>query len=106
MSPAIPRSLAGMLLLAAAHLSRLNSCQILSRQRGADMSDETVLDFRGRDLALIPPVDIQALPTAVVLNTLFGPHLPADLRDELRRDKRAYFLRTKPIHYAALKQAL
>ncbi|MGH2478100.1 MAG: DEAD/DEAH box helicase [Ktedonobacteraceae bacterium] len=66
----------------------------------------TILDFRGRDLALIPPTDLQALSTPDLLDTLCGTHLPAGMRGAFVRDKRAPFLRTKPIYFSALKQAL
>src|SRR5260370_12894697 len=66
----------------------------------------TILDFRGRDLALIPPTDLQALPTPALLDQLCGPHLPAEVRGALVQDKRAHFLRTKPLYFSALKWAL
>jgi len=66
----------------------------------------TTITFRGRDLALIPPPELatQALPE--LLPTLFGAHLPGELRAELALDPRGHFLRAKPIHFSALKQAL
>lgn len=66
----------------------------------------TVLDFRGRDLALIPPVELQNLPVSELLQQLCGPYLATELREEITRDQRGRFLRTKPIHFNALKQAL
>src|SRR5260370_652705 len=66
----------------------------------------TILDFRGRDLALIPPTDLQALPTPALLDQLCGPHLPAEVRGALVQDKRAHFLRTKPFYFSVLKRAL
>ncbi|MEO7021297.1 MAG: DEAD/DEAH box helicase [Ktedonobacteraceae bacterium] len=66
----------------------------------------TILDFRGRDLALIPPTDLSELSTPELLDALCGPHLPTALRGDFARDKRAFFLRTKPIHFTALTQAL
>lgn len=64
------------------------------------------LDFRGRDLALLPAKELQALPTPQLLETFFGKRLPGDLRDSFVRDARAHFLRTKPIYFEAIKQAL
>lgn len=65
-----------------------------------------ILDFRGRDLALIPPAGMQALPVPELLNRLCGPHLSREARVALVRDKRAPFLRTKPIYFSEIKQAL
>lgn len=66
----------------------------------------TILDFRGRDLALIPPGELQNLPMPELLQQLCGPHLATELREEITRDQRGRFLRTKPIYFSALKQAL
>ncbi|MGH2507215.1 MAG: DEAD/DEAH box helicase [Ktedonobacteraceae bacterium] len=66
----------------------------------------TLLDFRGHDLVLIPPTDLQGLAPTALLDALCGPHLPAGLRGDFARDIRAPFLRTKPSHFHALTQAL
>src|SRR5258708_6130436 len=66
----------------------------------------TILDFRGRDLALLPPAELQALPTPQLLNALCGPHLPGEVRGACTRDTRGHFLRTKPIYFNELKRAL
>ena len=66
----------------------------------------TILDFRGRDLALLPPAGLQELSVSDLLAALCGSHLPADLREAFVRDRRAPFLRTRPIYFYALKQAL
>ena len=66
----------------------------------------TILDFRGRDLALLPPAELQALPTSQLLNVLCGPHLPGEVRGACIRDTRGHFLRTKPIYFNELKRAL
>src|ERR1051326_4548241 len=66
----------------------------------------TTIDHRGRDLAIIPNDTLLRLPTPELLQTLFGSHLPADVRAALGRDKRHAFLRTLPIHFQAIKQAL
>lgn len=64
------------------------------------------LDFRGNDLILVPPPELQALPEAELLHKLCGPHLPATLRGMLVRKRREAFLRTRPIYFSLLKQAL
>ncbi|MBX5450539.1 DEAD/DEAH box helicase [Thermogemmatispora sp.] len=65
-----------------------------------------VIDLRGRDLVLLPPPDWEALPTNELLQRLFGSHLPQRVAAQLGRDRRHGFLRTLPIHFAAVKQAL
>ena len=66
----------------------------------------TTIDHRGRDLVIIPDEEKLRLPTPELLQTLFGAHLPADTRASMGRDKRHAFLRTQPIHFQAVKQAL
>lgn len=64
------------------------------------------IDHRGHDLVLIPDEKMRQLPTSELVQTLFGTHLPADIRAALGRDKRHAFLRTWPLHFKAIKQAL
>src|SRR5712691_11794699 len=66
----------------------------------------TTIDHRGRDLAIIPDDTLLHLPTPELLQALFGSHLPADIRAATGRDKRHAFLRTQPIHFQTIKQAL
>src|SRR3989441_6505387 len=66
----------------------------------------TTLDLRGRDLIITPPASLLTLPTPELLDTLFGVHLPAAVHANMGRDKRSHFLRTQPIHFSAVKQAL
>ena len=66
----------------------------------------TTIDLRGRDLTITPPAEFLALPTPALLDSLFGPYLPKALRAKMGRDKRFHFLRTQPIHFSAVKQAL
>src|SRR2546426_11792688 len=66
----------------------------------------TTLDLRGRDLIITPPANLLTLPTPELLDTLFGVHLPAAVHANMGRDKRYHFLRTQPIHFSAVKQAL
>ncbi|TMC44335.1 MAG: DEAD/DEAH box helicase [Chloroflexi bacterium] len=62
--------------------------------------------MRGRDLTITPPAELLELPTPALLDSLFGPYLPKDLRAKMGRDKRFHFVRTQPIHFSAVKQAL
>ncbi|MGI9059595.1 MAG: DEAD/DEAH box helicase [Ktedonobacteraceae bacterium] len=66
----------------------------------------TTLDLRGRDLIITPPDNLLSLPTPALLAALFGTHLPAQIQAKLGRDKRFHFLRTQPIHFTMVKQAL
>ena len=66
----------------------------------------TTIDHRGRDLIIIPDEEMLHLTTPELLQALFGAHLPADVRIAMGRDKRHAFLRTQPIHFQAVKQAL
>lgn len=66
----------------------------------------TILDHRGHDLVILPSEEILQLPTAELLQVLFGTHLPREIRTAIGRDKRHAFLRTQPIHFQAIKQAL
>ncbi len=64
------------------------------------------LDLRGRDLVIIPTVELLRLPTPELLQTLFGSYLPSLIRANIGRDKRHHFLRTQPIHFTSIKSAL
>jgi len=66
----------------------------------------TIIDYRGHDLIIIPDKKIIQLPTTVLVQTLFGTYLSAEIRAALERDKRQAFLRTRPLHFHAIKQAL
>src|SRR5947199_4861558 len=66
----------------------------------------TTIDLRGRDLTITPPAELLELPTPALLNRLFGLYLPKAVRANMGRDKRFHFLRTQPIHFSAVKQAL
>lgn len=66
----------------------------------------TTIDLRGRDLTITPPAELLELPTPALLDSLFGPYLPKAVRAKMGRDKRFHFLRTQPIHFTMLKQAL
>src|SRR5229473_1049766 len=66
----------------------------------------TTIDHRGHDLVIIPNEEMLHLPTPELLQTLFGAHLPSDVRASMGRDKRHAFLRTQPLHFQAVKRAL
>nr|HET6902187.1 DEAD/DEAH box helicase [Ktedonobacteraceae bacterium] len=70
------------------------------------MSTLTTLDLRGRDLIITPPDNLVSLATPDLLTALFGTHLPQQIQAKLGRDKRFHFLRTQPIHFTIVKQAL
>src|SRR5215831_16117326 len=64
------------------------------------------IDLRGRDLIIIPGEELVHVPTPELLQDLFGTHLSIEVRSVMERDKRHAFLRTLPIHFQAVKQAL
>lgn len=66
----------------------------------------TTLDHRGHDLVIIPDEQILHLPTPALLRALFGAHIPTDMCSALERDTRYAFLRTRPLHFKTIKQAL
>jgi superfamily II DNA or RNA helicase len=66
----------------------------------------TIIDLRGRDLAIIPPAEWLHLPLAELLSRLFGGYLPTTIARGIVQDKRHHFLRTQPIHLSAVKLAL
>ena len=66
----------------------------------------TTLDLRGRDLIIIPPEELSTLLTSELIQSLFGSHLPITVRNNMERDKRYHFLRTKPIYLTSVKSAL
>src|SRR5256885_10025459 len=66
----------------------------------------TKIELRGRDLLITPPTEWWQLPLAELLTTLFGSYLPVDVSGDMAQDKRGHFLRTKPIYFSMLKQAL
>ena len=66
----------------------------------------TTIDHQGHDLVIVPDEKILHLSTPELLRVLFGSHLPTDIYNTMGRDKRTAFLRTQPIHFQAIKQAL
>src|SRR5947208_15062122 len=66
----------------------------------------TTLDLRGRDLIIIPPEESLHISTSELLQVLFGSHLSLAVRNSIGRDKRQHFLRTQPIHFTSVKNAL
>src|SRR5713226_1251217 len=89
----------------ACRRARINF-RCLRRMRRRMWLPMTILDLRGRDLIIIPVAEWLQRPTAELLEHLFGAHLPAKVRAEMGRDKRQHFLRTRPLHFSAVKHAL
>ncbi len=71
-----------------------------------DIQPITTIDYRGRDLAIIPDESMLPLATDQLLRALFGSHLPTSIASGMERDKRHRFLRTKPLYFPAVKGAL
>jgi superfamily II DNA or RNA helicase len=66
----------------------------------------TTLDLRGRDLIITPANEYKHLSLAEINVQLFGTHLADEIRDSITLDKRQRFLRTLPLHFSVVKQAL
>ncbi|HEX8732931.1 MAG TPA: DEAD/DEAH box helicase family protein, partial [Ktedonobacterales bacterium] len=79
----------------------------LSREATTPATPATVtLEWRGRDLALLPPPELAALDDAALARALLGPRAAARLGARMRRDRRGRALRFPPIDYAEVKAAL
>ncbi len=66
----------------------------------------TTLDLRGRDLTVTLSDEYAHLSFPALLAKLFGSHLSPLISRDIEQDKRYGFLRTYPIHFASIKQAL
>ncbi|GCE17874.1 DEAD/DEAH box helicase [Dictyobacter kobayashii] len=67
---------------------------------------QTIIDQRGRDLAIIPPADLAAAGRQELITALFGAHLSLEITQGMELDKRGHFLRTLPMHFQDIKLAL
>ncbi len=68
--------------------------------------DITTLDLRSRDLAILPPEELQNLSLQDLVSRLFGSHLSPLVEADIVQDTRQHFLRTHPIHFSEVKDAL
>ncbi|HEU5230798.1 MAG TPA: DEAD/DEAH box helicase [Ktedonobacteraceae bacterium] len=66
----------------------------------------TTIDLRGRDLIITPPAEWQQLSLPELLTAFFGQQLAIYVRSSIAQDQRHHFLRTLPIHFSAVKDAL
>lgn len=73
---------------------------------GVEASERVTLEWRGRDLAIIPPASLAALDDAALVRALLGPQAATRLGRLLMRDTRRRFLRLRPIDFAEIKAAL
>ncbi len=64
------------------------------------------IDWRGRDLALLPPAELLPLRDDPLLAALFGPQEARAAGRLLTRDRRGRFLRFQPWRFAEIKAAL
>ncbi len=70
------------------------------------VAEPVTLEWRGRDLAIIPPSALAGLDAAALARALLGPREAARLGGKLSRDRRGAFLRFHPIDFATIKAAL
>jgi superfamily II DNA or RNA helicase len=68
--------------------------------------DAVTLEWRGRDLAIIPPAVLARLDDAALTRELLGPRAALRLGPRLHGDHRNHFLRFQPIEFAEIKAAL
>ncbi|MBF6589772.1 MAG: DEAD/DEAH box helicase [Ktedonobacterales bacterium] len=71
-----------------------------------NISDHLVIEWRGRDIALVPPAALWALPDEALYAALFGPREADGARARLARDARAKVLRARPMDLATIQAAL
>ena len=70
-------------------------------------NDATVrIEWRGRDIALVPPATLWSLDDAALYQALFGAEAAGLASAMLRRDTRAKALRARPLDFTGLKAAL
>ncbi|WP_236023187.1 DEAD/DEAH box helicase [Dictyobacter formicarum] len=70
------------------------------------MGAPTVINQRGRDLAIIPPPEMVAMGRQELIAALFGPYLPLEITQGIEWDKRGQCLRSLPMHLISVKLAL
>lgn len=80
-------------------------------ERGRRMSEVTderavTLEWRGRDLALVPPSELVARDDEQALGAMFGVEWAPLAAGLLARDRRGRFFRARPMDFARLKDAL
>ena len=72
-----------------------------------DTGDSTItLEWRGRDLAVVPPDALWPLDDAALYGALFGVSAAAGMRAILLRDRRGHCLRTRSMAFTRVKAAL
>jgi len=75
-------------------------------ESSGEMADTVSIEWRGRDLALVPPPALAALDDAALLAALLGPANALAFARRLVRDRRGRFLRFRPLHFASVKATL
>src|SRR5258706_1933284 len=65
-----------------------------------------VFEWRGRDIALVPPAALTALDDAALLGALFAPEDLSAASSLLIRDRKRTFLRLRPMDFARVRAAL
>lgn len=65
-----------------------------------------VFEWRGRDIALVPPAALAGLDDAALLRALFAPEDLSAASSLLTRDRKRTFLHLRPLDFARLRAAL
>ncbi|HET9110023.1 MAG TPA: DEAD/DEAH box helicase, partial [Ktedonobacterales bacterium] len=72
----------------------------------SDAAEPVTLEWRGRDLAIIPPAALAELDDTALRQALLGPQQATRLGARLHYDRRGHVLRFRPIDFAEVKAAL
>jgi superfamily II DNA or RNA helicase len=77
----------------------------MSERQDAEPEAITI-EWRGRDIAVVPPAALWPLDDDALLAALFGPDEAMAAGGILTRDRRARILRARPIDFSRIKEAL
>ncbi len=77
----------------------------MSERQEAERAAITI-EWRGRDIAVVPPAALWPLEDDALLAALFGPDAAVAAGGILVRDRRARVLRARPIDFSRIKEAL
>ncbi|HEX5548725.1 MAG TPA: DEAD/DEAH box helicase family protein, partial [Ktedonobacterales bacterium] len=77
-----------------------------SQPADTDQPHTVRIEWRGRDIALVPPDALWPLDDAALYAALFGDESAGQASALVRRDPRARVLRARPLDFTRLKAAL
>jgi superfamily II DNA or RNA helicase len=77
-----------------------------NQQGETDQRHTVRIEWRGRDIAIVPPASLWQLADAALYGALFGEAFAGRVAALVKRDARARVLRARPLDFARLKAAL